>query len=158
MGGKKVYHAGDTGLFLDMKLIAEMNGPFDAALLPIGDNFTMGIADAAKAAEFVDAAVAIPMHYDTFGWIEADPTEFVKRVQAGWPQSRGRQAGRRATPRDWGHSAFSYKIEKRGNSEVPFSCKAVSGELCTKKDSRVFSLFDFVGKSRMSPITTARRR
>ena len=47
MGGKKVYHAGDTALFLDMKLIAEMNGPFDAALLPIGDNFTMGIVDAA---------------------------------------------------------------------------------------------------------------
>jgi L-ascorbate metabolism protein UlaG (beta-lactamase superfamily) len=83
MGGKKVYHAGDTGLFLDMKLIAEMNGPFDAALLPIGDNFTMGIVDAAKAAEFVDAAVAIPMHYNTFGWIQADPSEFVKRVEAG---------------------------------------------------------------------------
>jgi len=83
MGGKRVYHAGDTGLFLDMKLIAEMNGPFDAALLPIGDNFTMGITDAVKAAEFVDAAVTIPMHYNTFGWIEADPHEFTKRVQAG---------------------------------------------------------------------------
>jgi L-ascorbate metabolism protein UlaG (beta-lactamase superfamily) len=83
MGGKKVYHAGDTGLFLDMKLIAEMNGPFDAALLPIGDNFTMGIVDAAKAAEFVDAGVAIPMHYDTFEWIKADTNEFVKRVEAG---------------------------------------------------------------------------
>ena len=83
MGGKKVYHAGDTALFLDMKLIAEMNGPLDAALLPIGDNFTMGIVDAAKAAEFVSAGVAIPMHYDTFGWIKADPNEFVKRVAAG---------------------------------------------------------------------------
>ena len=83
MGGKKIYHAGDTALFLDMKLIAEMNGPFDAALLPIGDNFTMGIADAVKAAEFVNATVAIPMHYNTFGWIQADPGEFVKRVQVG---------------------------------------------------------------------------
>lgn len=83
MGGKKVYHSGDTALFLDMKLIAEMNGPFDAALLPIGDNFTMGIVDAAKAAEFVDAKLTIPMHYDTFGWIKADPNDFVKRVQAG---------------------------------------------------------------------------
>ena len=82
MGGKRVYHAGDTALFLDMKLIAEMNGPFDAALLPIGDNFTMGIADAVKAAEFVDAGVAIPMHYNTFGWITADPIEFVTRVKA----------------------------------------------------------------------------
>jgi L-ascorbate metabolism protein UlaG (beta-lactamase superfamily) len=83
MGGKRVYHAGDTALFLDMKLIAEMNGPFDAALLPIGDNFTMGITDAAKAAEFVNAAVTIPMHYNTFDWIKADPDEFVKRVEAG---------------------------------------------------------------------------
>jgi len=83
MGGKKVYHAGDTALFLDMKLIAEMNGPFDAALLPIGDNFTMGIVDAAKAAEFIDAKLTIPMHYNTFGWIQADANDFVKRVQAG---------------------------------------------------------------------------
>ena len=83
MGDKKVYHAGDTALFLDMKLIAEMDGPFDAALLPIGDNFTMGIRDAVKAAEFVDAAVTIPMHYDTFGWIKADANEFVQRVEAG---------------------------------------------------------------------------
>ena len=83
MGGRKVYHSGDTGLFLDMKLIAEMNGPFDVALLPIGDNFTMGIVDAAKAAEFVDAKVTIPMHYDTFGWITADPNEFVRKVNAG---------------------------------------------------------------------------
>lgn len=83
MGGKTIYNAGDTGVFLDMKLIAEMNGPFDATLLPIGDNFTMGIADAAKAAEFVDAKVTIPMHYDTFGWIQADAGDFVKRVEAG---------------------------------------------------------------------------
>jgi len=82
MGGKKVYHTGDTGVFLDMKLIAELNGPFDAVLMPIGDNFTMGIADAVKATELIDAAVAIPMHYDTFGWIQADPNDFVKRVAA----------------------------------------------------------------------------
>jgi L-ascorbate metabolism protein UlaG (beta-lactamase superfamily) len=83
MGDKKVYHAGDTGLFLDMKLIAEMNGPLDAALLPIGDNFTMGVDDAVKAAEFLDAGVAIPMHYDTFDIIRADPAEFVRKVEAG---------------------------------------------------------------------------
>ena len=83
MDGKKVYHAGDTGLFLDMKLIAEMNGPFDAALLPIGDNFTMGVVDAAKAAEFIDAKLTIPMHYDTFGYIQVDAGDFVKRVEAG---------------------------------------------------------------------------
>jgi len=80
--GKKIYHAGDTGLFLDMKLIAEMNGPFDAALLPIGDNFTMGIDDAVKAAEFIGAKMTIPMHYNTFAVIEADPDEFIKKVKA----------------------------------------------------------------------------
>jgi L-ascorbate metabolism protein UlaG (beta-lactamase superfamily) len=82
MGGKTVYHAGDTGLFYDMKLIAEMNGPLDAALLPIGDNFTMGIDDAVKATEFLAAKVHIPMHYDTFGFIKADPAEFRKKVEA----------------------------------------------------------------------------
>jgi len=80
LGGKKVYHAGDTGLFLDMQLIAEMNGPFDVALLPIGDNFTMGIDDAVKAAEFLRARVNIPMHYDTFEPIKADPTEFAGKL------------------------------------------------------------------------------
>ncbi len=82
MGGKKVYHAGDTGLFLDMKLIGEMYGPLDVALLPIGDNFTMGIDDAVKATEFLGARVAIPMHYRTFDVIEADPAEFVRKVEA----------------------------------------------------------------------------
>lgn len=81
MGGKTLYHAGDTGLFYDMKLIAEMNGPLDAALLPIGDNFTMGIDDAVKATELLSAKVHIPMHYDTFGFIKADPGEFQKKVE-----------------------------------------------------------------------------
>ena len=80
--GRKIYHSGDTGLFLDMKLIAEMNGPFDVALLPIGDNFTMGVDDAVKAAEFIDARVTIPMHYKTFPYIEVDPRVFVERVKA----------------------------------------------------------------------------
>ncbi len=81
MGQRKVYHAGDTGLFLDMQLIAEQNGPLDVALLPIGDNFTMGIDDAVRAAGFLRAKVTIPMHYDTFEPIQADPTEFVSRVK-----------------------------------------------------------------------------
>lgn len=82
MSGRKIYHAGDTGLFLDMRLIAEMNGPLDVALLPIGDNFTMGIDDAVKATEFLAAGVHIPMHYDTFDLIRADPQEFVRKVAA----------------------------------------------------------------------------
>ncbi len=79
--GKNIYHAGDTGLFLDMKLIGELN-PIDYMLVPIGDNFTMGIDDAVKAVEFVNPKVAIPMHYDTFPVIKADPDEFKKKVEA----------------------------------------------------------------------------
>lgn len=82
MGGKKIYHSGDTGLFLDMQLIGEAWGPLDVALLPIGDNFTMGIDDAVRAAVFLKAKVYIPMHYNTFDLINADPAEFVKKVQA----------------------------------------------------------------------------
>jgi L-ascorbate metabolism protein UlaG (beta-lactamase superfamily) len=81
IGGKKIYHAGDTGIFSDMKLISELWGPLDAALLPIGDNFTMGIDDAVKATEFLQAGVHIPMHYGTFPLIDTDPGEFVSRVK-----------------------------------------------------------------------------
>ena len=80
MDGKKVYHAGDTGLFLDMQLIAERNGPLDVALLPIGDNFTMGIDDAVHAAGLLGARVVIPMHYGTFPPIDVDPQEFARKV------------------------------------------------------------------------------
>jgi L-ascorbate metabolism protein UlaG (beta-lactamase superfamily) len=59
-----------------------MSGPLDAALLPIGDNFTMGIDDAVKAAELLRAGVNIPMHYDTFDVIEADPASFVAKVES----------------------------------------------------------------------------
>jgi L-ascorbate metabolism protein UlaG (beta-lactamase superfamily) len=81
INGKNIYHAGDTGLFLDMKLIGEIN-PLDAALLPIGDNFTMGIDDAVKAVEFLNPKLAVPMHYNTFGVIEADPQEFKRKVES----------------------------------------------------------------------------
>jgi L-ascorbate metabolism protein UlaG (beta-lactamase superfamily) len=87
MGGSTIYHAGDTGVFSDMKLIAELNGPLAVALLPVGDNFTMGIDDAVKAAEFLAAGVTIPMHYDTFDWINQDVQEFVKKCAA-----KGRKA------------------------------------------------------------------
>ena len=74
-----LYHTGDTGLFYDMKLIGEMT-PIDYMLLPIGDNFTMGIDDAVKAAELTNPKTAIPMHYNTFPVIEADPKEFAEKV------------------------------------------------------------------------------
>ncbi len=79
MDGKTFYHSGDTGLFLDMQLIGEMND-IDIAALPIGDNFTMGIDDAVKAAEFLKAKYYIPVHYNTFPVIEVNPEEFVKKV------------------------------------------------------------------------------
>jgi L-ascorbate metabolism protein UlaG (beta-lactamase superfamily) len=78
--GKTFYHTGDTGLFYDMKLIGEMN-KIDLAVLPIGDNFTMGIDDAVKAAEFLKSKMVIPMHYNTFEVIHTDPQEFVKKVK-----------------------------------------------------------------------------
>ncbi len=80
MGGKTVYHAGDTGIFLDMKLIGELN-KIDVYMAPIGDNFTMGIDDAAKSVEFVNPDIAIPMHYNTFPVIEADPNVFKTKVE-----------------------------------------------------------------------------
>jgi len=79
--GKNIYHAGDTGLFLDMKLIGELTA-LDIAMLPIGDNFTMGIEDAIRAADFLKAKLNIPIHYNTFDLIKADPDEFAEGVEA----------------------------------------------------------------------------
>ncbi len=81
MGGKTIYHCGDTGLFLDMKLIGELN-KIDVMMVPIGDNFTMGIDDAVIATDFVNPQLVIPMHYNTFDIISADPHEFAIKVQA----------------------------------------------------------------------------
>jgi L-ascorbate metabolism protein UlaG (beta-lactamase superfamily) len=81
IGGKTVYHAGDTCLFGDMRLIAERN-PVDVALLPIGGHYTMDREDAAVAAEFVGAGTVIPMHYDTFPPIEADTGAFKQEVES----------------------------------------------------------------------------
>jgi len=80
-GGKNIYHAGDTGLFLDMQLIGELT-PLDVALLPIGDNFTMGVDDAVKATEFLKPKLVVPMHYQTFDVIMTDPQEFKQKVAA----------------------------------------------------------------------------
>jgi len=77
--GKTIYHSGDTCLFSDMKLIGEMN-PIDLAMIPIGDNFTMGVDDAVKAVEFLRPKKVIPMHYKTFDIINVDPNQFVTKV------------------------------------------------------------------------------
>ncbi|MCS7049743.1 MAG: metal-dependent hydrolase [Verrucomicrobiae bacterium] len=79
--GKTVYHAGDTALFMDMQVIGQRHRP-TVALLPIGDNFTMGIEDAVQAVEWLRPDVAVPMHYNTFDLIRADPQEFARQVRA----------------------------------------------------------------------------
>ena len=80
MNNKTLYHSGDTGLFYDMKLIGEMN-IIALAFLPIGDNFTMGVADAVKAVEFLKPKKVVPFHYGTFPVIESDPKSFKARVK-----------------------------------------------------------------------------
>ena len=81
--GKKIYHACDTGLFYDMKLIGEEG--IDVAILPIGDNFTMGPDDALRAVKLLEPRVVIPIHYDTFDVIKQDPDAFAARVEAETP-------------------------------------------------------------------------
>ncbi len=80
MDGVRVYHAGDTGLFSDMKLIGELYHP-DIALLPIGGRYTMGVAEAMMAANFIGAKITIPIHYNTWDKIAADPVSLKKAVE-----------------------------------------------------------------------------
>ncbi len=78
--GKKIYHACDTGLFYDMKLIGQ--GGIDLAILPIGDNFTMGPEDALQAVKLIDPKTVVPIHYNTFEVIAQDPHAFARAVEA----------------------------------------------------------------------------
>ncbi|MDQ3695717.1 MAG: metal-dependent hydrolase [Chloroflexota bacterium] len=79
-GGKTIYFAGDTCLFGDMKLIGEEG--LDVAVIPIGDHYTMGPADAVRAAEFLNAKTVLPCHYNTFDLIAQDGHEFKRTVEA----------------------------------------------------------------------------
>ena len=79
IGNKKIYHACDTGLFYDMVFIGEEN--IDLALLPIGDNFTMGPEDAIKALKLIKPKKVIPIHYDTFDVIKQDPVPWIEAVE-----------------------------------------------------------------------------
>ncbi|WP_052098116.1 metal-dependent hydrolase [Paenibacillus stellifer] len=81
MGGFTFYHAGDTALFGDMKLIGELNR-LDAAALPIGDVFTMGPDDSLIAASWLQAGAYIPMHYNTFPPIIQDAAAWLKRLES----------------------------------------------------------------------------
>jgi L-ascorbate metabolism protein UlaG (beta-lactamase superfamily) len=84
-GGLTFYFAGDTALFGDMRLIGDEG--IDVAVLPIGDHFTMGPADAARAAEFVGATTVIPCHYNTFPPIRQDPEVFRAQVAKRAPDA-----------------------------------------------------------------------
>jgi len=79
--GKTIYHAGDTALTLEMQLLGQRN-KIDVAMLPIGDNFTMGPEDAVAAAEFLKAGLVVPMHYNTFPPIKQDAKAFVSALAA----------------------------------------------------------------------------
>lgn len=77
--GKKLYFAGDTGLFGDMRLIGEEG--IDLAMLPIGDNYTMGPADALRAVKLIQPKLVIPIHYNTFPLIQQDAQAWVRQVE-----------------------------------------------------------------------------
>lgn len=82
INGKTIYHVGDTALFSDLKLIGDMND-IDLAFVPIGDNFTMGPADALLATEWIQADIVVPVHYNTFPVIEQDGAGFAEKVTTG---------------------------------------------------------------------------
>jgi L-ascorbate metabolism protein UlaG (beta-lactamase superfamily) len=81
MGERTIYHAGDTALFGDMALIGRRHA-IDLALLPIGDNFTMGPEDALEAVHLLRPRQVVPMHYNTFPVIAQDPQAFAREVAA----------------------------------------------------------------------------
>jgi L-ascorbate metabolism protein UlaG (beta-lactamase superfamily) len=81
LGGKVVYHLGDTALFSDLRLPGE-RGSIDVALIPIGGHYTMDRIDAVKAAGLVGASTVIPCHYDTFPPIQTDSAAFKSDVEA----------------------------------------------------------------------------
>lgn len=77
---QKIYLAGDTGLFGDMRLIGEEG--IDLAVIPIGDNFTMGPEDALRAVKLIQPRHVVPIHFNTWDLISQDPNSWASRVQA----------------------------------------------------------------------------
>lgn len=80
LGGTTVYHAGDTALFSDMALIGRLE-KIDYALLPIGDNFTMGPSDAVEAVALLKPRFVVPMHYNTWPLIAQNPEDFKRKTE-----------------------------------------------------------------------------
>lgn len=89
MEGKWLYHAGDTGLFGDMELIG-LRHSIEVAMLPIGDNFVMGVEEAVHASQLLRPKVVIPMHYNTFPLINQNAGEFLHLLQRRAPESQGK--------------------------------------------------------------------
>jgi L-ascorbate metabolism protein UlaG (beta-lactamase superfamily) len=81
LGGKTIYHVGDTALFSDLQLIGHRAGPIDVAFVPIGGHYTMDRHDAVTAADFIGAKQVIPCHYDTFPPIETDAQAYKADVE-----------------------------------------------------------------------------
>ena len=75
-----LYHPGDTSLTIEFELIGRLN-KIDLALLPIGDNFTMGPADALEAVKMLKPKTVVPMHYNTWELIAQDPDNFKAKVE-----------------------------------------------------------------------------
>lgn len=81
IGDRSFYYSGDTALTLDMQLIPKW-AKLHFAVLPIGDNFTMGYDDAVEAAKMIDCKTIVGVHYDTFGYIKIDKEKAVKAFSA----------------------------------------------------------------------------
>lgn len=79
IGGKTIYHAGDTALTMEMSLLGKYES-IDLALVPIGDRFTMWIADAVRAVEMIWPSYVVPIHYNTWQLIKVDAGEFARKV------------------------------------------------------------------------------
>lgn len=99
LGGKRIYHLGDTCLFSDLQLVPRTSGKIDVALVPIGGHYTMDRFDAVVAVEFVKPDTVIPIHYDTFPPVETDAKAFKADVQnAGLAEVVILQPGESHTP------------------------------------------------------------
>ena len=78
--GKKIYHAGDTSLMLDMQMLADYK--IDVACLPIDGLYNMDMTDAAKAVTYIRPTIVFPIHFDTWPKIRVDSVDFARRVMA----------------------------------------------------------------------------
>jgi L-ascorbate metabolism protein UlaG (beta-lactamase superfamily) len=93
MGGRTILHCGDTALYGDMKMIGERHN-IDIAFIPIGDHYTMGPEDAIQAAEWLNARLVVPIHFNTFPPIRQNAEEFVRKLLARGIRGQVMQPGK----------------------------------------------------------------